>query len=103
MEISFCNGLRAILESELGLKVENYQVRNEDGKVFGIPDQIEFNKVVRDGKVIVGGEVKFYEEREGVKVDRIVLISSMVDPREVEVAKRVGIEIYTWLEEVSLD
>lgn len=38
-----------------------------------------------------------------MKVDRIVLISSMVDPREVEVAKRVGIEIYTWLEEVSLD
>lgn len=63
MEISFCNGLRAILESELGLKVENYQVRNEDGKVFVIPDQIEFNKVVRDGKVIVVGEVKFYKER----------------------------------------
>lgn len=117
-ELSFRNGMRAILESELGLKVERYCVKDEEGEVFGWPDQVELDLVIRNGKLIVveikssasksdinifWRKIRFYEKREGVKVDRAIFISPMVDPRGLEAAKRVGIEVYTWPEDVKLE
>ena len=41
-------------------------------------------------------KVKFYEEKEGKKVSRKIVIAPMIDPGVKEIAKTLGIEIYTY-------
>lgn len=42
---------------------------------------------------------QFYEKRHQRKVDRVIVISPMVDPRAKPVAEKLGIEIYTYSDE----
>ncbi|MFN3407087.1 MAG: hypothetical protein ACK40E_05085, partial [Caldimicrobium sp.] len=40
-------------------------------------------------------KIKFYEKREGRRVDKKVIISPMVEPKALEFCKKVGITVYT--------
>ncbi len=114
-EASFRNAFRAILEESFGMKVEQVEYRDESGEVFGRPDQIELDVIIRNGQVIVceikssasRGDiylfertVRSYEKRTKRKANRMILISPMVMEKDQSLARELGIEVYSDAEEV---
>ena len=113
----FRNGLKSILEDSFGVKVERYEDFDHDGIVFGRPDQIEMDIIIRNGTLILC-EIKssmskseiytfwrkkqFYEEKHEEKATRIMVISPMVEDSAKKVAKELGIEISSYAEDVKL-
>jgi hypothetical protein len=108
-EETFRSGLKGILTDELGLKVEQYQSYDEEGYVFGDPDQIELDIVVKDGVLIVmeirssmsksdvytfQRKVEFYEKAHDVKVNRKIILSPFIDYRAIPVAQYFKMETY---------
>ncbi len=117
-ESSFRNALRGILEESFGVKVERVEYRDESGEVFGQPDQVELDVIIHDGQVLVceiksaasradihsfNRKVLSYEKRINRTVDRKILISPFVLPRDEELARQLGIEVYSDAQEVQLD
>jgi hypothetical protein len=109
-EEAFREGLRGLLEKELGLKVERWAKSDEGGAVFGYPGQVEVDVAVRDGKVVLV-EVKshvgradvysfkrkaeFYERVEGKKPSRLLMVTPYAEEEALRAAKHLGVEIYT--------
>jgi len=115
-EQSFRNGLKAILEESFGVEVLNINEYDEAGEVFGHPDQVELDIIIRDG-ILILCEIKssisksdmytfekktaFYEKRHLRKATRKLVISPMVDERALQAAQKLGIEVYTHADEVK--
>ena len=108
-EEAFRNGLAAILTDELGFRVEQYEGYDDSGSVFGHPEQIEMDVIIRNASVIAieikssvsrsdlslfQRKVAFFEQTENVTVNRKFFISPFVDPNAVGLAARMGIELY---------
>ena len=106
----FRNELAAILTDELGFRVEQYEGYNDSGSVFGQPEQVEMDVIIRNGLVIAieikssvsrsdlslfQRKIAFFEQTENVTVNRRFFISPFVDPNAVELAEGMGIELYT--------
>jgi len=109
-EEAFRNGLAAILTDELGFRVERYEGYDDSGSVFGQPEQVEMDVIIRNSSVIAveikssvsrgdlalfQKKVAFFEQTENVTVNRKFFISPFVDPNAVGLAARMGIELYT--------
>ena len=109
-EEAFRNGLAAILTDELGFRVERYEGYDDSGSVFGQPEQVEMDVIIRNGLVIAieikssvsrgdlslfQRKIAFFEQAENVTVNRRFFISPFVDPNAVELATGMGIELYT--------
>ncbi len=109
-EEAFRNGLAAILTDELGFRVERYEGYDDSGSVFGHPEQIEMDVILRNASVIAieikssvsrsdlslfQRKVAFFEQTENVAVNRKFFISPFVDPNAVGLAARMAIELYT--------
>jgi hypothetical protein len=115
-EQSFRNALRSILEESFGVRVINVVEYDDAGEVFGRPDQIELDLVIKDSVFIIceisslmskadmytfERKARFYEKRHERKADRLMVISPMVSPQAQVVAQKLGIEIYTHAEETA--
>ncbi|WP_448605360.1 DUF3782 domain-containing protein [Thermoflexus hugenholtzii] len=113
-EAAFRDGMAALLQ-EAGWQVDRFLAMDPEGYVFGRPDQVEIDVVIRDGKAILieirssvsRGDVaafqrkaEFYARRTGLPVARRILISPMVDPRARDLAQQMGMEVYTYPEDV---
>ena len=113
-ETAFRNAIRGILE-EMGFHVERYLRFDEEGIVFGRPDQIELDVVIRDEKVFLieikssvsrgdvsafERKVRFYQEKEGRRADRKIIISPFLDPGAEDMARGFGIEVFTDADQV---
>ncbi|MBL0701123.1 MAG: DUF3782 domain-containing protein, partial [Desulfosarcina sp.] len=112
----FRNGLRGILQESFGVKVERYESYDHEGSIFGRPDQVELDLIIYNNTLILC-EIKssisksemytfwrkknFYEKKHDCKVDRVIVISPMVDNRAKPVAKDLGIEVYGYAEDVT--
>jgi hypothetical protein len=109
-EEAFRNGLAAILTDELGFRVERYEGYDDSGSIFGHPEQVEMDVIIRNGLVIAveikssvsrgdlslfQRKIAFFEQTENVTVNRRFFISPFVDPNAVELAEGMGIELYT--------
>lgn len=109
-EESFRNGLKGILESSFNVTVENYLDRDETGEVFGHPDQVELDVIVKNGLLILcelkssmsksdmyvfERKRRFYEKRHDRTATRALVISPMVDAKALPVAQQFGIEVYS--------
>ena len=109
-EDAFRNGLRGVLEKELGLKVERWTTRDEEGIVYGYASEIEIDVAVKDGKTVlieVSSSVdqskvaafvrkaRLYEKKTGVKPDRLIMVTPYADEKAMKAAKGIGVEIYT--------
>ena len=46
-EEAFREGLRGVLEKEMGFKVERWRTYDESGKVFGYPSEVEVDVTVK--------------------------------------------------------
>jgi len=116
-EASFRNGLKGILEDSFGVEVINVNEFDDEGEVFGRPDQVEIDVIVKNGLLILceikssmsksdmyifDRKVAFYEKRHQRKVDRKLVICPMVDDRAKPVAKKLGIELYSYADGFDL-
>jgi len=108
-ETAFRNALAGILEESFGVSVRNVCEFDDAGEVFGRPDQVEIDIIVKNGMLLLmelkssidkGGmyiferKARFYERHHHRKADRLIVISPMIDPRAVPVAQALGIETY---------
>ena len=115
-EQSFRNALKGILENSFGVEVLNVTEFDDEGEVFGRPDQVELDVIIQDGTLILceikssmsksdmyafDRKVRFYEKRHSRKAHRAVVISPMVERRAREVAQKLGIEVYSYAEDVD--
>ncbi|MBL1210468.1 DUF3782 domain-containing protein [Geminocystis sp. GBBB08] len=117
-EASFRNGLKAILEESFGVQVLNVNDFDDQGEVFGRPDQVEIDVIIKNGLLILceiksnmdkagmyifDRKVSFYEKRHHRKATRKMVICPMVDDRALPVAKNLGIELYSYADSVELN
>ena len=115
-EESFRAALRGILQGSFGFEVLNVNEYDDEGIVFGRPDQVELDVVIRDGTLILcelkssvskadmyifERKVRFYEKRHQRVADRRIVVSPMVDAKAREVAKALEIEVFGYAEDVT--
>jgi hypothetical protein len=116
-EQSFRNALAGILEASFDVEVLNVTEYDEAGEVFGRPDQVELDLIIKDGTLILceikssmskadmyifERKVRFYEKRHNRQASRIMVISPMVDKQAQALAKTLGIEVYSYADDVPL-
>jgi len=116
-ESSFRNALKAILENRFDVQVLNVTEYDHEGFVFGQPDQVELDVIIKNGEIIIceikssmsrsdiytfNRKVQFYEKQHNCKVTSMMVISPMVDKYAQAVAKKLGIEVYSYSEDVRL-
>lgn len=109
-EASFRNALAGILEESFGVQVLRVDEYDDEGQVFGRPDQVEIDVIIKNGLLILcelkssidkagmyifERKVRFYEEKHKRKATRTMVISPMIDPRAMKVAQDLGIETYS--------
>jgi len=109
-ETAFRKALAAILEKSFGVEVVNVNEYDDEGIVFGRPEQIELDVIIKNGLLIIceikssisrtemnmfERKVRFYEKRHQRPVSRMLVISPMLDARALPLAESLGIEVYT--------
>jgi hypothetical protein len=108
-EEAFRQGMRAILQ-EVGFTTDRFLDYDAAGEVFGHPEQVELDVVIRNGKVMVieiksaldhgntylfDRKVTFYTRKTGRPVDRKLIVTPYADNRAREVGLGLGVEICT--------
>ncbi len=116
-EASFRDALSAIIKDYDDVEVLNVNEFDDEGIVFGHPEQIELDIVIKNGKLIIcelkssvsksemytfDKKVKFYEKKHNCKANRKIVVSPMPDRYAKPVAERLGIEVYSFAGDVSL-
>ena len=115
-EQSFRNALRGILTGFFNLEVINVIEYDDTGAVFGRPDQIELDLIIKNGLLIIceikssvskadvyafERKARWYEQRHARQADRLMIISPMIDARAREAARRLQIDMYSFAEEAG--
>jgi hypothetical protein len=115
-EMAFRNALAGILEENFGVKVLNIREYDDTGEVFGRPDQVELDIIIKNGMLIIcelkssmskgdmyafERKVRFYEKRHQRKADSLIVISPIVDDKAMSVARELGIRVYSDSTEVD--
>jgi hypothetical protein len=115
-EQAFRNALKGILEKFAGVEVLNITEYDNTGVVFGHPDQIELDIIIKNGLLIIveikssmskpdmcifERKVRFYEELHHRKASEMIVISPMVALNAIPVAETLGIRIYSYADEVK--
>lgn len=115
-EQAFRDALAGILEESFGVQVIRVNEFDDQGVVFGRPDQVELDVIIHNGLLLIcelkssmgkaamyafERKARFYEQRHGRTANRLLVISPMIDARALEVAARLGIEIYGDSSEVA--
>jgi hypothetical protein len=115
-EHSFRAALKGILEQSFGVQVLNVNEFDDTGMVFGAPDQVEIDIIVRNGELILcelkssmsksdmytfDRKVRFYEQRHQRQAQRRIVISPMVPQPARAVAEKLGIEVFGYAEDTT--
>jgi hypothetical protein len=108
-ERAFRDALAGILEESFGVDVVNVNDYDDTGEVFGRPEQIELDVIIKNGLLIIcelkssidkagmyifERKARFYEKRHGRSASRLIVISPMIDAKAKRAAERLGIETY---------
>jgi len=115
-EQAFRDGLAAIVEKSFGVQVHTINEYDDQGIVFGRPDQVELDVIVKNGVLILceikssmdkagmyvfGRKAEYYERVHQRKPDRLIVISPWIDGRAKKVAETLGIETYGYSTELK--
>ncbi|NJL53876.1 DUF3782 domain-containing protein [bacterium] len=115
-EASFRNALAGILTESFGVEVLNLTLYDYEGAVFGRPDQVEIDLIIKNGMTIAceikssidkagmysfDRKVNFYASHEQRSISRKIVISPMVDSRALPVAQTLSIEVYSYADAVE--
>ncbi|MDS4014287.1 MAG: DUF3782 domain-containing protein [Candidatus Accumulibacter sp.] len=108
-EKAFRDALAGILEQSFGVRVINVNEYDDQGEVFGRPDQVELDVIIRNGLLVIcelkssidkagmysfERKARFYERRHQRTANRLIVISPMIDARAYKLAESLGIETY---------
>ena len=108
-EKAFRDALAGILEKNFGVDVVNVNEYDDEGVVFGRPDQVELDVIIKNGLLLIcelkssidkagmyifERKARYYEQRHQRTANRLIVISPMIDARARKVAERLGIETY---------
>ena len=117
-EAAFRNALAGVLTESFKVDVLHFDERDTEGTVFGYPEQVEIDVIVRNGTVLLfelkssvdKGDVAlferkcaFYERLSGRTVDRKIMVSPHVKPYAKSAFEAFGIECYSDTRDVVLD
>jgi len=115
-EHSFRAALKGILEKSFGVEVLNVNEFDDEGTIFGAPDQVEIDIIIKNGELILcelkssmsksdmyifDRKVRYYERRHQRQVQRKIAVSPMVPPPVRAVADKLGIEVFGHAEDVT--
>ncbi len=115
-EQSFRSALQGILQDTFGVQVISVIEYDDAGEVFGRPDQVELDLIIKDGMLIIceikssvskgdmylfERKARFYEKKHQRQASRLLVISPMVDKAARSVAARLDIQVYSYAEEVD--
>ncbi|NJO18491.1 MAG: DUF3782 domain-containing protein [Thioploca sp.] len=116
-EETFRNAISGILQTfPSGVEVIHVNEFDDRGEVFGRPDQIELDLIIRNGQLLIAEikssmsradmylferKVRFYEKRHQRTAQQLIVISPMVDKKAQEVAAKLGITVYSYTDEVK--
>ncbi|MCC6135421.1 MAG: DUF3782 domain-containing protein [Gammaproteobacteria bacterium] len=115
-EHSFRAALKGILETSFGVEVLNINEFDDQGMVFGAPDQVEIDIIIKNGTLILcelkssmsrsdmyifDRKVRFYEQRHQRQVQRKIVVSPMVPPAVRDLAEHLNIEVFGYAEDVA--
>lgn len=115
-EQSFRNALKGIWEDSFDVEVINVTEFDDAGEVFGHPDQVELDVIIKNGMLILceikssmskadmytfERKVRFYEKLHERKADRALAISPMVEQQAQEIARELGVEVYSYAKDVD--
>jgi len=108
-EKAFRDALAGILEEHFGVQVISVTDYDDQGLVFGRPDQVELDVIIKNGLLLIcelkssidkagmyifERKARFYEQRHQRTANRLIVVSPMIDARAQKVAERLGIETY---------
>jgi len=108
-ERAFRDALAGILEENFGVEVINVNEFDDAGEVFGYPEQVELDIIIKNGVLILcelkssidkagmyafHRKARFYEKLHNRKADKLIVISPMIDARALAVAQKLGIQTY---------
>ena len=97
------------MEESFGVQVINVNEYDDQGVVFGRPEQVELDVIIKDGLLLIcelkswidkagmyifERKARFYEKRHQRQANRLIVISPMIDAPACKVAERLGIETY---------
>ncbi len=109
-EESFRAGLRGIVWEYFGGSVEKWVVYDKEGVVFGYPESVDVDIVIREGEHLlleikshvrkedVGAlyrKGKLYERKTGVKPGKLIFVTPFIEEDAREACKRLKIDVYT--------
>lgn len=115
-EYAFREAIKSVFKEFTNLRVEHYISYDKKGDVFGGPEQVEIDVVLRNGSLwlmeikssISKPEVytfirkaEFYEKEKGRKADRLIIVSPMFNPDATVAAEKLGIETYSAPEDIK--
>lgn len=115
-EESFRSALKSILEQSFGVEVLNITEFDETGEVFGQPDQVELDVIIKNGLLIIceikssmsradvyvfSRKVKFYERLHQCSANRRIIITPMMRDDARRVADKLAIEVFSYAENVN--
>ncbi len=116
-EASFRNALAGILKEFPGVEVIHADEHDDEGVVFGYPEEVELDVIIKNGMLMIcelkssvhksdiytfERKIRFYEQKKGRKATRKIVISPMVDKRALPVAKKLGMDVYSFADDVIL-
>src|SRR5918992_2458236 len=115
-EAAFRNALAGILEESFKVQVLHINEYDDQGVVFGQPDQVELDIIIQNDVLILceikssidkagvysfERKVRFYEHKHCRKATRRLVISPMIDAKAQKVAEKLGIETFSDATEVE--
>ena len=116
-EEAFRGALKGILEQSFGVEVLNVTEFDERGEVFGRPDQVEMDVIIKNGLLIVcelkssmsrgdvhifSRKVAFYERRHHRAATRRLIITPMMRDDARRTALELGIEVCSYAQDAAL-
>ncbi|ABY34484.1 MAG TPA: DUF3782 domain-containing protein [Chloroflexus aurantiacus] len=116
-EETFRSALRGILTDFFNLEVVQVNEYDETGEVFGRPEQIELDLIIKNGTLLIceiklsmskadmylfERKARWYERCHERQADQLMVISPMVDARARKVAERFNIIVYSFADDAGM-
>jgi hypothetical protein len=117
-ENSYRSMFESILVKSFNVEVQNFIGLDESGTVFGRPDQIELDIIIKNGVLIImelkssiskndlyifERKVRWYESKFDIIVNRAIVVSPMVDRWAIAVAEKLKIELFSNFDDLHFE
>lgn len=117
-ENSYRSMLESILVKSFNVEVQNFIGLDESGTVFGRPDQIELDIIIKNGVLIImelkssiskndlyifERKVRWYESKFDIIVNRAIVVSPMADRWAIAVAEKLKIELFSNFDDLHFE